>query len=252
MRAFGHIPDDHDPRDRAASFVGASELPLSATVADFACNILDQRGYSACVGFATSQAIYIAQGVAGISSRILPNPAVVYADARRLKYGRDHVLCDAVDLGCQPRLAWQSLRDGVVSVAQLPLDIARCDEEIPWDARRFAVDRTWLQFSRIDADGWARIDAMRRALAAGHPVCFSTACDDAFKRYGGETAWRRTGPPIGRHYMTATGYMQDGIVAVNSWGADWGLRGFAVIANEQMASLDISDVYVPTIDMSKL
>jgi hypothetical protein len=249
---FGHIPDDDDPRDFEATFAAGTELPSSANLGELACNILDQGPSSACVGFASAQAIFVAQGAAGVASRILPNPLVPYGQARRLKKGRDHVLCDAVDLGCAPRYAWQGLRDGIVSTADYPIALAKVDDEIPWDAFRRAVDRSWLRFERIVETGWDRVDAIKRALAAGHPVCFGTVCDQGFLDWRGGTAWRRTGPSKGRHYLCATGYLDDTIVGPNSYGRGWGVNGFFAFAAEQLASADIADVYVPTIDMGKL
>ena len=251
-RGLGLIPDIDDPRDVLIGALPRGDAPPSASLIEHACTTLDQAGSFACVGFASAQAIYIAQGVAGVARRILPHPLAIYHDARRARLGRAYPLCDAIDRGCSPRYAWQSLRDGVVAVEDYPIVLSLCDADPPWNARRLASDRDWLRYYRIDATGDERCSEIRRTIAAGHPVCLGLSVDRAIEDWSGPWPWQRTGPVEGRHYVCAVGYAPEYLVVVNSWGIGWGLQGVGLVAWPEVAGLGTTDVTVPVIDVGRM
>lgn len=250
-RGYGLIPDAPDPRDALIGSLRLGDAPPAASLAEHACTVLDQGSTSSCVGFAAAQAIWIAQGVAGLAPRVLAHPLAVYHDARRGKLGRDHVLCDPADRGCSPRLAWASLRTGIVSVSDMPIDLLKVDAEVPWNARRLASDREWLQYYRIDETGEARCSRIRQTIASGRPVCLGFSVDDELQRWAGPWPWQRTGPAVGRHYVCAVGYAPEYLVIVNSWSSAWGMSGVGLIAWPEVAGAGTTDVTVPVLDLGR-
>lgn len=252
IHGFGLIPDEPDSRDLLIGSLPLGDAPPSASLIEYALPMLDQDGSSTCVGFSIAQSVWIAQGVAGIAPRLLINPLAVCNDAKRLKLGRDHVLCDLVDRGCSPRYAWQSLRDGIVSAEDYPIDLLKVDNEVPWNARRMAVDRDWLQFFRFDSTGDERCAQVRQAIASGRAPCLGFSLDREFERWAGPWPWQRTGPVIGRHMMCAVGYCPEYLVCVSNWGLGFGMQGLVLIAWPEVAGLGTTDVTVPVIDAGRM
>lgn len=251
QRGFGLIPDDPDVRDFPIGALLETDAATSEehSFGFLAHPILDQKGTSSCVLFSAAQAIWIAQGVLGITDRFLLSPLAGYHDARRLKHGREWVL---EDVGCAPRYAWEGLRQlGPVAYDDWPFSEAHVNTEIPWEARRRAIDRDWLSYYRIESDGDARIRELRATLDADHPVSLGLAVDQAMLDWDGPWPWTRTGPVIGRHMVTVVGYGPDWFEIVNSWGPGWGINGYGLIHVDAVRSVETSDLTVPVIDLQR-
>lgn len=241
-----------DPRDLPAEeLVGsAGVLPQDVMFAGYAMHGMQQAQTNSCVGFATSQAIWITQGVNSIpsSKRVMPSPGAIYAQAlRRGGIG-------AVDAGCYPRDAWASLRDlGVVSIWDHPVDLEKITKLPSVTDYRAAVDRDWLRYYWVLEDGAKKVDRVKALLAQHRPVAMSLQVDDGFMNLDKSSEpWLRSGASLGGHYVVAAGYSPQGVYIVGSYGPSWGDSGCAWVSWEAVEDDECTSLVVPEIDMERL
>lgn len=117
----------------------------------------------------------------------------------------------------------------------------------PYDRNLFAVqppEEVYREASQFQVTDWWSLPieaaAIRSCLAAGFPIVFGTRCTESFMRVpasgvvpmpgAGESAqWKH-----GRHALLLVGYDDAArrFVIRNSWGADWGDRGYGYLPYE--------------------
>lgn len=98
---------------------------------------------------------------------------------------------------------------------------------------------------RITTRGNQRIENVKAAIAAGHPVVWGTALDDAFMNLGASDVWPGLrGPSIGGHAMVLHRY--DGAIlwSRSSWTDGYADGGSARVHQDAVASSDASDFWV--------
>lgn len=145
-----------------------------------------------------------------------------------------------------------SIRDGIKSVVKTGVP----PEKIwPYVISRFAVPPSAAankaaplgkatQYKAVAQDSTLR--ALRIALTAGYPVVFGFTVYSSFESQAvaktGIVPMPKTSESVaGGHAVLAVGYNDSHIICRNSWGKDWGLRGYfyipyAYLANPKLAS----------------
>jgi hypothetical protein len=86
-----------------------------------------------------------------------------------------------------------------------------------------------------------RIDDVKKALSAGFPVSLAMSTGPAFSRVGRDGIVRIAEGPSGRHgyhAMLIVGYTGNYFIVKNSWGEDWGDRGYCYIPKKILAQSD--------------
>ncbi|WP_244171262.1 C1 family peptidase [Xanthomonas populi] len=76
------------------------------------------------------------------------------------------------------------------------------------------------------------IDQLKRALASSTPVAIAFLVRQGFVDLSPTNQVDRdtNSKPIGRHEVIALGYDSDGLLVENSWGAEWGNKGYGKLA----------------------
>lgn len=224
MRQLGYKgPDDPDPRDYPLKLKALGETPLMVELPR--SPILNQGSLSSCVSNAIAQAIRIVLLEKGEANPELLSRLFSYWIARN-QHG------DAgVDNGTFIRLAIKGLnRVGRPPESAWPYDVNRYSEKPPPAVFMEAHDKRKANYYRIAEYGAERVEVIKRALAAGHPVVFGTDVSTEFLDNVGTQGVIK--PPVdgqlaGGHAMVVTGYNQVGPMITNSWGDDWGQGGRA-------------------------
>ena len=89
------------------------------------------------------------------------------------------------------------------------------------------------QNHRFDAEVYdVTVDEMKRCLSAGLPVQISMATGEAFQDIGRDGVMKAAEAPSGQHgyhAMLCVGYVGNYFIVKNSWGEDWGDKGYCYI-----------------------
>lgn len=226
IRPLGHLPDPPG-LERGQEFgrlLGATRgwAPGMHSIITHCAPTLDQRGGS-CLGAACRGALAIAASIGGW--KLYPSYLAIYALARQLHVPGNDIL---PDLGAYPHRAFEALEDwGVVSRERWP-DDSDLERPVAVDVLEAGSSALVTGVFRIREDGARRARIIRESIAAGHPVVFGMAVDDAYMRWAGATTYPgRTGEDRGGHAQVVVGYKPGAFLVQNSWGLDWGTRGFA-------------------------
>jgi hypothetical protein len=213
----GWAKPDHD----AAPTLGAAPPPPEAHNQSLVVEILDQGAASSCVAHAIPQAIRMAHVRAGIPAPQLMSRLFGYY-ASRAEHGEQDV-----DDGTYLRTFFQALNQfGFCPEGYWPYDLENVNTEPPGSAFWAGFDqRSPTVYQRISSAGPARIDDIKRAIAAGFGVCFGTDVSEQF--CAGELGQGPIAPPVGLpiaggHALVLDGYEGDAFSVVNSWGVPGG------------------------------
>jgi len=112
-----------------------------------------------------------------------------------------------------------------------PRPIAR-EEQLEADAQRYHLEGVPLPIS---------IDDVRKVLSAGCPVHVSMNTGEAFSDVGRDGVFNAAEAPWGqhgRHAMLIVGYVGNFFILKNSWGEDWGDKGFCYVPKNVLAGSD--------------
>lgn len=249
-RGFGWIPCPEDERDYSLrAMLGAPTYvpPEAMRLLAFIPRVRDQLSASACVGFAIAMAIGIRLGVLGLFLEELSALAVYTWARMAAKYGVESVI---EDIGSIPRVAMQALREhGAPGESAWPFDVARVNDELPWDVQQESSAGRVTAFYRIDSD--ERVHEVMYALSHDYPVVFGSRVDTAFMALGQHASVRsfdQTDRNGGGHMMCLVGYQtrEDGVhfLMLNSWGTGWGNAGFAWLHEDIIRASYSRDFYV--------
>lgn len=226
MRSFGYLQDKPDARDsKFAARLGAlaaSPPPASASVKNPAVGPKDQGMTSSCTGQAVSQAVRLGYLWSGHACPELSALFAYYMG--RAEYGGETsddgsylrtVIKGVVTLGVPDEAAWPFVEHDV-------------NRHPNYRAYRAAFDRKGARgYHRIDAGD---VDGVRRAIASGYPVVGGWDVDQGFVDWNGQTVISGQIAPIGGHALPVVSYAADGTFELlNSWGAGYGRRGYAVV-----------------------
>jgi len=91
------------------------------------------------------------------------------------------------------------------------------------------------------------VDDMKKVLSAGYPVQISMATGEAFSEVGRDGIFSAAEAPSGEHgyhSMLCVGYIGNYFIIKNSWGTDWGDKGYCYIPKEVLKKSEPSPVSV--------
>jgi C1A family cysteine protease len=248
VRGLGYKPDppkaigqkpDHD----AAPTLGTAPPPPAASNVELVVEVLDQGQAGSCVAHAIPQAVRMAHVRAGIASPRLMSRNMGYWLSRSLDGTQNE------DDGTYLRSFFTVLKAyGFCPESVWPYDLAQLYTIPPAAAFRAAYDQNNpTVYQRIMTAGAARIDDIKRAIAAGYGVCFGTDVSEAFcqNQLGdGPIPPPTTSPIAGGHALCAVAYDGDTFRIVNSWSPDWGDRGYCTFSADYMAWDRTNDLWI--------
>jgi hypothetical protein len=249
-RKLGCLVDLPDARDWTVgdsplAGVMPGALPEVCTEAKEAVDIIGDQASQSCVGWATAQVWYL-QAKLGGEAPFFPSPLVTYTLARRYVFGPDTPL---PDWGSYPREAYRALaKVGTCARELWPDNGQHTSEDIPVDVFREAADHRLgaTAYYAFTTEGAALADQLAQSIANRVYPCMSFEVDEAMSSWAGsedETLPEDVGPGQGRHYLPIIGYnrRRDAWLTVNSWGLNWGDRGFAWLPSARVLSPSTRD-----------
>jgi hypothetical protein len=106
------------------------------------------------------------------------------------------------------------------------------EQQLTADAERYRLQGVPLPIA---------IDDVRKVLSAGCPVHVSMNTGSAFSDVGRDGVFNAAEAPWGRHgrhAMLIVGYTGNFLILKNSWGLDWGDKGYAYVPKNVLAASD--------------
>jgi len=240
-RKYGWAPDLPDQRDHlfSAPQPVLAKLPPKKDLRSGCPPVYDQGQLGSCTANAISGAIQFEQKKQKVR---------IFAPSRLFIYYNERVMEGSVnsDAGAQ-------IRDGVKSVANLGV----CPEaEWPYDINKFAnkpTPKCYTDAKKCQAVGYQRLDSsnlnqLKGCIASGFPFVFGFTVYDAFEsqEVAKTGVLNMPGPKEkvqGGHAVLAVGYNDatQRFTVRNSWGKDWGIKGYFTIPYTYLTTTDLAD-----------
>lgn len=243
-------PEAH--KTTQALFGAAARLPPEALeLLRWTGQPKDQKRTSSCVGQAIAKATAIRlRKTMGEQAPLEPSAQAIYAFA--VRRGMEDPTAKMRDEGCVPADAMAAVSEmGVPSEEAWPFDPEAIEKDPPWDVFSNAAKFSHFDWFRINVDGAYRSTAIAQALAKGYPVIFGLDLWQAYMDHREGTIQKADDDRVGGHMQVIVGYRTapNGreFLVMNSWGEEWGERGFAWIHEGVLASERASDFYVITV-----
>ena len=236
---YGWVPDLPDQRDILYSVVRKvpAKLPAKVDLRPQCSPVEDQGQLGSCTGNALAGALEFLENKDGVP----------FIDMSRLFiYYNERAIEGSVksDSGAM-------IRDGIKTLAKQGV----CSEKTwPYVISKFSVKPTaacYKEAAQHQITSYERIltvDEMRTCLADGYPFVFGFTVYESFEsqhvaRTGMVPMPKSKERVVGGHAVLAVGYddRKKQFLVRNSWGADWGLKGYFKMPYAYLADRNLSD-----------
>jgi len=236
---YGWVPDLPDHRDIMYSAVRKipAKLPYAVDLRPMCPPVADQGQLGSCTGNA----------LAGGLEFLEMKDKVPYIELSRLFIYYDERAFEhtvASDSGAQIRDGIKTLaKQGVCSEKCWPYDISKFTAKAPAPCYKEAATHKITLYQRLQT-----VDEMRTCLADGYPFVFGFSVYESFESQQvaktGVVQIPQSGEKqLGGHAVVGVGYddSQKRFTVRNSWGEDWGIKGYFTIPYDYLANRNLSD-----------
>ncbi len=131
------------------------------------------------------------------------------------------------------------MREGAIPLSAFPYAERSCSRRPTEALSRSARSYSIQYFRRVD---FADLSSIKRHLGQGLPILIGVLTDRAFQKFSGGGIYRKKPgrqEPNSGHALVVVGYSENrqAFRIINSWGQDWGDRGFAWIGYESFKKM---------------
>jgi C1A family cysteine protease len=246
---FGYIEDGpgKDLKYEESSMI-LEETKLNPSLKQYFKPISDQYYLSACVANAVADSFE-----AQIAHRANKSPLEIEDLSRLFIYWNARNLdtpSSNEDKGSRIRLALDAMaRYGAPSEKTYPYDMAKVNERPTILAYREAIKNRISKFYKISEED-VRVEQIKQAISCGNPVIFGTKITNSFRTVNDDSIIMKPEDGwIGAHCMCIVGWSEDrqAFEIRNSWGENWGVKGYCWMDKEYIASNVTTDIWAATL-----
>ena len=240
-RHYGWHPDRPDHRDVmfAASPASQGVLPAKVDLRKQCPPIFNQGQLGSCTANAIGAAYRFDLLKQKMDAEFVPSRLFIYYNERAME---NTIQSDA---GAAIRDGIKSIsKQGVCSEASLPYDVARFTKKPSAACYLEAKSHQALQYQRVPQS----ISQMKACLAAGYPFVFGFTVYEGFESAAVAKSGKLDLPTqsekaVGGHAVLAVGYddATQRFTVQNSWGTDWGQKGFFTIPYAYINDPDLAE-----------
>jgi C1A family cysteine protease len=236
---YGWVPDIPDHRDFLYKAISKAPalLPDSVNLESQCSPIENQLNLGSCTGNALAGALEFLEMKSGVP----------FEDMSRLFiYYNERVIEHSVksDSGAMIRDGIKSLaKQGACSEKKWPYVVSRFSRKPSAACYKEALKHRIISYHRI-----LTLDEMRASLADGFPFVFGFTVYESFEsrkvaQSGVVPMPQRGERAVGGHAVLAVGYhdADQRFTVRNSWGTDWGKKGYFTMPYDYAANRDLAD-----------
>jgi C1A family cysteine protease len=236
---YGWVPDVPDQRDYLYGAVHPvpATLPRRIDLRPGCSTVENQGNLGSCTGNALAGAVEFLERKDGVR----------FEDASRLFiYYNERVIEGSVksDSGAMLRDGIKTLqKQGVCSEKRWPYIVSKFATKPPTSCYKEGLNHQITSYRRI-----ITLDDMRTCLAEGFPFVFGFTVYESFEtqevaRTGIVSMPKPEERAVGGHAVLAVGYDDTArrFIVRNSWGADWGQKGYFTMPYDYCADRNLSD-----------
>ncbi len=225
-----------DQATEAALLDETLKIPKACDLREDWWKIRDQKNTGACVGFATADGVlrwhYTKKGLINEGTEV--SPRFIWMANKETDTFTAYPSTFIESVGTQTKLALAIARKfGCAMESELPMEgplYSGSIQDFYYNAAKFRIIA--YQNLGIDPQKW------RYWLANNGPIMTRLRVDSSWMNAtetGGELIKYDKASARGGHAVTIVGYNTDGFIIRNSWGTDWGDKGFAYASNAYSA-----------------
>lgn len=240
MKRYGWLPDRPDHRDRRLRLAPRADgLPTSADVRKWCPPVWNQGDIGSCTAHAVGAAMQFDEIKRGDPTTFTPSRLYIYYYSRLSEGTQDS------DSGAMIRDVVKTVNtEGVCHEIFWPYDTTKFAVEPDQNARIKASDKA-LAYQRLDNTD---LYQLRACLAGGLPFVFGFTVYESFEsedvaKTGIVNLPSSSESSMGGHAVLAVGYddASKRFMVRNSWGDQWGIRGYFTIPYAYLTTPDLAD-----------
>jgi C1A family cysteine protease len=237
--SYGWKPDLPDQRDirYGAVYRIPKKLPTSVDLRPMCPPVENQGDLGSCTAHGLTGALEVLE---------IKDGSPVVQMSRLFVYYNERVIENTVneDSGAMIRDGVKTLvKQGCCTEDKWPYVISKFTAKPPVACYKDGSDHQVTSYQRIDT-----LDQMRACLADGFPFVFGFTVYESFETRIVATAGAVPMPKpaertLGGHAVLAVGYddKKKRVIVRNSWGTEWGMKGYFTMPYDYVARRDLSD-----------